>query len=193
MGSVSSNGLKDENIDFNGFFQLVASDMSLATSFFISLQSSSRSFCCSSLPNRTRCRWAPVWGRPVGGIFLDSKISILTAPSQKKDMTNRSCLSFGASRAAGPLHPSVLHMLGGSEFRLRRGFACGKTLLRPVGPAGGWKRFERGGANTGVSPAPAPSATGQSWQPALRRWGHSQSSVRCGTSHRPPYRNSQCR
>ena len=20
-----------------------------------------RSFCCSSLPNRTRCRWAPVW------------------------------------------------------------------------------------------------------------------------------------
>ena len=22
-----------------------------------------RSFCCSSLPNRTRCRWAPVWGR----------------------------------------------------------------------------------------------------------------------------------
>ena len=21
-----------------------------------------RSFCCSSLPNRTRCRWAPVWG-----------------------------------------------------------------------------------------------------------------------------------
>ena len=42
LGSVSSNGLKDENIDFNGFFQLVASDMSLATSFFISLQNSSR-------------------------------------------------------------------------------------------------------------------------------------------------------
>ena len=79
-----------------------------------------RSFCCSSLPNRTRCRWAPVWGRPVGGIFLDSKISILTVPSQKKDMTNRSCLSFWVSRAAGLLHTSVIQMLGRSEFRLRR-------------------------------------------------------------------------
>ena len=32
-------------------------------------------------------------------------------------------------------------MLGGSEFRLRRGFACGKTLVRRKGAAGqkaGW-------------------------------------------------------
>ena len=32
-------------------------------------------------------------------------------------------------------------MLGGSEFRLRRGFACGKTLVRCKGAAGqkgGW-------------------------------------------------------
>jgi len=27
-------------------------------------------------------------------------------------------------------------MLGGSEFRLRRGFACGKTLVRRKGAAG---------------------------------------------------------
>ena len=34
-----------------------------------------------------------------------------------------------------------LKMLGGSEFRLRRGFACGKTLARRKGAAGqkaGW-------------------------------------------------------
>ena len=32
-------------------------------------------------------------------------------------------------------------MLSGNEFRLRRGFACGKTLVRPEGAAGqraGW-------------------------------------------------------
>ena len=42
LGSVSSNGLKDENIDFSRPFQLVANDISLATSLFILLQSSSR-------------------------------------------------------------------------------------------------------------------------------------------------------
>ena len=35
-----------------------------------------RSFCCSSLPNRTRCRWAPVWGRssssPAFQFFVNS-------------------------------------------------------------------------------------------------------------------------
>ncbi len=40
--------------------------------------------------------------------------------SKKKDMTNRSCPSFWVSRAAGLLHPSVIQMLGRSEFRLRR-------------------------------------------------------------------------
>ena len=41
----------------------------------------------------------------------------------------------------GRLHPPVFQMLGGSEFRLRRGFACGKTLVRRIGAAGqkaGW-------------------------------------------------------
>ena len=41
-----------------------------------------RSFCCSSLPNRTRCRWAPVWVRRCAAVFSYRKeISILTAPS----------------------------------------------------------------------------------------------------------------
>ena len=52
-----------------------------------------------------------------------------------------SCLSFWVPRAIGPLHPPVIQMLGGSEFRLRQGFACGKTLVRRIGAAGqktGW-------------------------------------------------------
>ena len=32
-----------------------------------------RSFCCSSLPNRTRCRWAPVWVRRFPRGFMPSK------------------------------------------------------------------------------------------------------------------------
>ena len=41
----------------------------------------------------------------------------------------------------GRLHPPVFQMLGGNEFRLRRGFACGKTLVRRTRAAGqkaGW-------------------------------------------------------
>ena len=79
--------------------------------------------------------------------------------TKKKD-TLKACLSFWVPRAVGPLHPSVIQMLGGStrkgyatsvrrqsrqrlcgEFRLRRGFACGKTLVRRIGAAGqkaGW-------------------------------------------------------
>ena len=39
----------------------------------------------------------------------------------------------------GPFHPSVIQMLGGSKFRLRRGFACGEnacTLQKRRGPEG---------------------------------------------------------
>ena len=38
------------------------------------------------------------------------------------------CLSFWVSPSGGRLHPSVLNLLGGNEFRLRQGFAFGKTL-----------------------------------------------------------------
>ncbi len=48
--------------------------------------------------------------------------------------------SCGFRRPSGRLHPSVIQMLGqmlgGNEFRLRRGFACGKTLVRRIGAAG---------------------------------------------------------
>ena len=67
---------------------------------------------------------------------------------------------FGLRPPERDLHPSVIQMSGGStrkgyatsvrrqsrqrlcgEFRLRRGFACGKTLVRRIGAAGqkaGW-------------------------------------------------------
>ena len=54
------------NIDFNRPFQLVASVISLATSFFILLENSSRSFCCSSLPTATRCAGVRL-GQPLRG------------------------------------------------------------------------------------------------------------------------------
>ena len=40
-----------------------------------------------------------------------------------------SCLSFWVPRRTASLHPSVIEMLGGSKFRLRQGFTCGKTLV----------------------------------------------------------------
>ena len=45
-----------------------------------------RSFCCSSLPNRTRLRWAPVWVRRCAAAFSYRKeISILTVPSKNPE------------------------------------------------------------------------------------------------------------
>jgi len=58
-------------------------------------------------------------------------------PDKKKD-TTKSCLSFWVPRRMAALHSSLIEMLGGSEFRLRQGFACGKTLVtRSLGAAAG--------------------------------------------------------
>ena len=40
-----------------------------------------------------------------------------------------SCLSFWVPRAVGPLHPPVIQMLGGNEFRLRQGFRLWRKRL----------------------------------------------------------------
>ena len=50
--------------------------------------------------------------------------------------TRIACLSCWASRAEGPLRPSVIQMLGMAEPSLRRGCACGKTLVRRKNAAG---------------------------------------------------------
>ena len=61
-----------------------------------------------------------------------SQRSRVRSPSSppKRKTRRRSCLSFWVPPPSGRLHPSVIQMLGGNEFRLRRGFACGKTLVR---------------------------------------------------------------
>ena len=72
--------------------------------------------------------------------------SIPTSSSKKKD-TLIACLSFWASRAEGPLRPSVIQMLGMAEPSLRRGFASGKTLVRRKSGAaqkGRWAIFQDG-------------------------------------------------
>ena len=43
--------------------RIAASFVSLATSFFVCKKLIVRSRRCSSLPNRTRLRWAPIWGK----------------------------------------------------------------------------------------------------------------------------------
>ena len=90
--------------------------------------------------------------------FLKSSVSPFV-PKGKTSAFSR-CLSFWVPPPRERLHPSVIQMLGGStrkgyatsvrrqsrqrlcgEFRLRRGFACGKTLVRRIGAAGqkaGW-------------------------------------------------------
>ena len=68
-------------------------------------------------------------------------------------------------------------MLGGSEFRLRRGFACGKTLVRRKGAAGqkaGWtirRTFSMLQIKISISTLaskPEPSDSGSGLGPPLR-------------------------
>ena len=65
-----------------------------------------------------------------GGFFLSQENIDFNRLFQKGRHGLWSCLPFWVPAAEGGLHPSVIQMLGGSEFRLRRGFACGKTLVR---------------------------------------------------------------
>lgn len=62
--------------------------------------------------------------------------SRLSPPAKRKcDLFRQVAFSFGF-RSRWSLHPSVIEMLGRSEFALRQGFACGKTLVRRKGAAG---------------------------------------------------------
>ena len=57
-----------------------------------------------------------------------------SAPKQKVILSDD--LLFWVPPPGGRLHPLVMEMLGASELPLRRGFACGKTLVRRKGAAG---------------------------------------------------------
>ena len=64
---------------------------------------------------------------------------------RKCDLFRQVAFSFGF-RSRWSLHPSVIEMLGRSEFALRQGFACGKTLVRRKGAAGqkaGWMLLKK--------------------------------------------------
>ena len=64
---------------------------------------------------------------------------------RKCDLFRQVAFSFGF-RSRWSLHPSVIEMLGRSEFALCQGFACGKTLVRRKGAAGqkaGWMLLKK--------------------------------------------------
>ena len=64
---------------------------------------------------------------------------------RKCDLYRQVAFSFGF-RSRWSLHPSVIEMLGRSEFALCQGFACGKTLVRRKGAAGqkaGWMLLKK--------------------------------------------------
>ena len=72
------------------------------------------------------------------GVATNQKVAGSNPSSRTKTKGNceSSCLLFWVPAAGGGLHPLGFQMLGGSEFRLRRGFAWGKTLARRKGAAG---------------------------------------------------------
>ena len=82
-------------------------------------------------------------------------------PAPKKEASALQMPLFWVPAAFGRLHPPVIQMLGGSEFRLRQGFACGKTLVRrrrtapPCGaPMTTQKNIDRGGGARGRATFP---------------------------------------
>ena len=88
-----------------------------------------------------------------------SDLDCSTAP--KKEASALQMPLFWVPAAFGRLHPPVIQMLGGSEFRLRQGFACGKTLVRrrrtapPCGaPMTTQKNIDRGGGVRGRATFP---------------------------------------
>ena len=120
---------------------------------------------CSSFPNRTRFAGLRFgFGcKPMGC----SIYNCCTVESEK-DICESRCLSFWVPPPKGRLHPSALHMLGGSEFRLRQGFApaaqnacTALTRRRPEGRSGGFSN-----TNTWPIRGSCESSCLLSWLPA---------------------------
>ena len=78
-------------------------------------------------------------------VFSDGSSTLPASTKRKCGLFRQVALSFGF-RSRWPLHPSVIEMLGRSEFALRQGFACGKTLVWRKGAAGqkaGWMLLKK--------------------------------------------------
>ena len=78
-------------------------------------------------------------------VFSDGSSTLPASTKRKCDLYRQVAFSFGF-RSRWSLHPSVIEMLGRSEFALRQGFACGKTLVRRKGAAGqkaGWMLLKK--------------------------------------------------
>ncbi len=64
----------------------------------------------------------------VGFVFLEN-IDFNRSFHKKRTSAESRCLSFWIPRAVGPLHPSVIPMLSGNEFRLRQDFRLRRKRL----------------------------------------------------------------
>ena len=119
-------------------FHVGASFISLAPTFF---KSQSAFILLLLLSKSNPLGWASVWfWHNLQPLHL-----FCSYHSKKCDLFRRVAFSFGF-RSRWSLHPSVIEMLGRSEFALRQGFACGKTLVRRKGAAGqkaGWMLLKK--------------------------------------------------
>ena len=119
-------------------FHVGASFISLAPTFF---KSQSAFILLLLLSKSNPLGWASVWfWHNLQPLHL-----FCSYHSKKCDLFRRVAFSIGF-RSRWSLHPSVIEMLGRSEFALRQGFACGKTLVRRKGAAGqkaGWMLLKK--------------------------------------------------
>ena len=119
-------------------FHVGASFISLAPTFF---KSQSAFILLLLLSKSNPLGWASVWfWHNLQPLHL-----FCSYHSKKCDLFRRVAFSFGF-RSRWSLHPSVIEILGRSEFALRQGFACGKTLVRRKGAAGqkaGWMLLKK--------------------------------------------------
>ena len=124
-----------------------------------------RLFCCSSLPNRTRCRWAPIWGRRFAAVLsiLRSKVRVALASfyaQGKKDII-RPLPYFPfptATRCAGPAvgrQPSGVAFHAPSPNPLDGGFInslegrSGRMSSPALEAVSAWGEVERPGRRAG--------------------------------------------
>ena len=92
----------------------------------------SHSFCRGSFPNRTRCRWAPVWVRRCAAVLSYRKeVSILPVPSSPPQATDRLRRAFSFQCKA---HRALILLLLATKpdpLSLGSGLVC-----RPAGGSG---------------------------------------------------------